>query len=531
MTMEAHARVRGTHMSEWMTHDIGLYAGDVGPVLCGHRRQRGLVAAGAPAGVGGAPAGATPQARFARSLRDAEVLVLGAARSGTAVADLLLRLGAHATLADRAVAPFETPGMRTLVERGLRVAPGRDDPDLLPGHDLVVVSPGVPPDHPLLRVAASRGVAVTGELELAARLARAPLICVTGTNGKSTTVELIGALLAAAGRQAQVTGNIGRPLSASVLRTGPHDLLVVEVSSFQLETASRLRPRVAVLLNVAADHLDRHGDLATYARLKLRLFQHQSSGDDAVAPAGWDGPPLPGGGRRLEFGTDPTRVRNGATVSGGWIVLRAGGGEERVIDIERLALRGPHNLRNVLAALAAVERFAIDPAVLAGVLHDFAGLRHRLERVAVLSGVAFVNDSKATNVHALRSALTSFSGGIHLLAGGRDKGGDFESLANLVTERVQRVYRFGESAPRLEEAWPETPGEDCGDLDAAVRAAASRAVPGEVVLLAPGCASFDQFRDYEARGEVFRRAVLRLAARAAADAVPPERPVSPGGGA
>lgn len=447
-----------------------------------------------------------------QALAGRQALVIGAARSGTAVARLLLELGARVTLADRRAERLAADPVPELVARGLETAPGRDDPALVAGCDLLVVSPGVPLTHPAVRAALARGVEVSGELDLAAALSRAPLICVTGTDGKSTTVELIGALLRAAGREAPVVGNIGRPLAARVLRAKPQEILVVEVSSFQLETARRLAPRVAVLLNVATDHLDRHGDLATYVRLKLRLFGNQTGGDDAVMPADWDGPPAPGNGRRLAFGLDAQQVETGATVCGDWLVVRNGGREQRLLPVERLGLRGEHNLRNVLAALAAIERYELDPEGTAEMLHRFTGLPHRLERVAVIGGVTFVNDSKATNVHAMRAAVASFDGGIHLLAGGRDKGGDFETLAGLVAARVRRVYGFGEAAARIRAAWPQIAGETLPALADAVHAAAARARRGEVVLLAPGCTSFDAFRDYEERGDAFRRLVLALAA-------------------
>jgi UDP-N-acetylmuramoylalanine--D-glutamate ligase len=294
--------------------------------------------------------------------------------------------------------------------------------------------------------------------------------------------------------------------------------LVVEVSSFQLETARHFRPQVGVLLNIAPDHLDRHHDLETYRALKLRLFRRQEAEDDAVLPAGFG--PTPGRGRRLAFGVDPSAVPIGATVAGGWIVRRTAFGEEPILRPEALGIPGPHNLANALAAIAALTRYAIPAPVLARGLAEFRGLPHRLERVAERRGVTFVNDSKATNVHALTSALRSFAGGIHLIAGGRDKAGDFAAVAPLVRERVVRVYRIGEAAPRLAEAWMGVPGEDCASLERAVEQAAAHARSGEVVLLAPGCASFDMFRDFEDRGQQFRTLARALPGATAAGTEP-----------
>jgi UDP-N-acetylmuramoylalanine--D-glutamate ligase len=430
------------------------------------------------------------------------VLVVGAARSGLAATELLLGRGDRVVLVDRRPEALSEGQVAAITARGAEVRLGAESADLVRGMDLVVLSPGVPIDHPIPRAAERAGVELSGELELAAALARAPILAVTGTDGKSTTVTLIGALLAAAGRRAPGPGHVGRALSTAVESAGPDDVLVVEVSSFQLETVRHFRPQVGVLLNIAPDHLDRHHDLETYRALKLRLFRRQEIGDDAVLPAGFG--PAPGHGRRLAFGTDPSTVPIGATVAGGWIVRRVAGGEEPILRPEELGIPGPHNLANALAAIAALTRFALPASVLAQGLAGFRGLPHRLERVAERRGVTFVNDSKATNVHALTSSLRSFAGGIHLIAGGRDKASDFAGVAPLVRERVARVYRIGEAAPRLAQAWIGVPGEDCTTLARAVERAAAQARPGEVVLLAPGCASFDMFRDFEDRGEQFR---------------------------
>ncbi|HWN81181.1 MAG TPA: UDP-N-acetylmuramoyl-L-alanine--D-glutamate ligase, partial [Candidatus Udaeobacter sp.] len=394
------------------------------------------------------------------------VLVIGAARSGLAATELLLGRGDRVVLVDRRLDALEPSQVAAIVARGGEVRLGPEASGLVRGMDLVVLSPGVPIDHPLAKAAVAAGIELTGELELAASVAKAPIVAVTGTDGKSTTVTLIGALLAAAGKRAPVVGNVGRALSTAVEAAASDALLVVEVSSFQLETARTFRPQVGVLLNIAPDHLDRHGDLATYRALKLKLFARQEATDDAILPAGFG--PVPGRARRLEFGLDPARVTLGATVVDGWIVRRGAAGEERILETRALGIPGPHNLANALAAVAALERYWIPAPVVAAALAAFHGLPHRLELVAERQGVRFVNDSKATNVHALTEALRSFPGGIHLIAGGRDKAGDFASLALLVGERVARVYRIGEAAPRLAAAWSPVPGEDCASLAEAV---------------------------------------------------------------
>jgi UDP-N-acetylmuramoylalanine--D-glutamate ligase len=450
--------------------------------------------------------------------RERRVLVLGAARSGRAVAELLIGRGDRVTLADRDPGALDGGTRIDLAERGVEIALGREEPSLVTGQDLVVISPGVPIDHPLVAAATAGGVEVVGELEIAASLAPAPLIAVTGTDGKSTTVTLIGAILAAGGRLAPVAGNVGRALAAAIGEVGAGDLLVVEVSSFQLESVRTFRPEVGVLLNLAADHLDRHRSLEAYQELKLRLFARQQAADDAVVPADWG--EVPGNGRRLTFGTDPRRVALGATVIDGWITRRTAAGDEAILPATEVGIPGPHNLANALAAVAALIRYELPAAIVARAVREFQGLPHRLEKVAVIGGVTYVNDSKATNLHSLSSSLVTFAGGVHLIAGGRDKGGDFESVAHLVRDRIRHVYRIGEARARLRTAWPEIPGEDCPSLEAAVSRAALAASPGEVVLLAPGCASFDMFRDFEERGDRFRSLVLALAGG--------EQPAAPG---
>lgn len=439
-----------------------------------------------------------------------DVLVTGAARSGIAAARLLRRHGARVTLADRRPEPEWPEAARALAAEGVHCAFGREDAGLLAAHDLVVWSPGWPVDHPLAEAARAAHVPVLSELELGALAAQAPLVCVTGTNGKSTTTDLIGALLRAAGREVAVCGNIGRAVCEVAEQVSPQGMLVVEVSSFQLETVDRLQPHIAVWLNLTPDHLDRHGDLATYAAMKSRLFARQAPEDWAVGNA--DDPAvlanLSGEGARLAFSVAHP-VPEGAYADGGDLVLAWRGGLERLIARREVRLQGPHNLANVLAALTAVLPLELPPDTLREVLREYRGLEHRLEPAGEARGRRFVNDSKATNTDALRVALQSFAEPVVLIAGGLDKSQDFRPLAPLVREHVRHVVLIGAGAEAIASAWPEASSERAPSLAAAVDAAAAAAAPAGVILLSPGCASFDMFRDYEDRGRRFKDEVAR----------------------
>jgi UDP-N-acetylmuramoylalanine--D-glutamate ligase len=369
--------------------------------------------------------------------------------------------------------------------------------------------------HPLAVAAREAGLPILGELELGYRAARAPLVCITGTNGKSTTTDLVGALARAAGREVEVCGNIGRALCDVAESVSPSGLLVVEVSSFQLETVDRLRPSIATWLNLTPDHLDRHGTLEAYAAAKQRLFARQTEEDWAILNA--DDPEVSrrrtGAGQPSEFSV-ARPVDEGTFHDNGWLVLARRGGRERLMPRAEVRLPGPHNLANVLAALATVLPLDPTPALLRGVLREYAGLEHRLEPAGELAGVRFVNDSKATNTDSLRVALQSFPERVVLIAGGRDKGQDFRPLAELVRRHVRHLVLIGEGAATLARAWDGVPQERAATLADAVRAAYEAARDeGAVVLLSPGCASFDMFRDYEDRGRRFKDEVGRLAAR------------------
>jgi UDP-N-acetylmuramoylalanine--D-glutamate ligase len=441
-------------------------------------------------------------------------LVVGAARSGVAAARLLRRHGLPVRLAD---ARFDAApnGVEATEARSAGVADEvtGDGPEALEGRDFVVWSPGIAATHPLAAAARDRGLPLLSELELGYLAAHAPFVCVTGTNGKSTTTDLIGALLRAAGREVEVCGNIGRALCEVAESVAPTGLLVVEVSSFQLEMVDRLKPFVAAWLNLTPDHLDRHGDLETYAGLKQRLFARQDENDWAAWNA--EDPIVmarrTGGGTWLEFALDRP-VEQGADAAGGELQLAWRGGRERLMPVSELRLRGAHNRANVVAALAAVLPLEIAPEVLRGVLRAYGGLEHRLEPAGTVDGVEFVNDSKATNIASLEVALRSFESPVVLVAGGRDKGQDFRPLAAVVRRGVAHLVLIGEGTERIAAAWPDVPVTRAGSLAEAVEVAFARARAGSVaaVLFSPGCASFDMFQDFEDRGRRFKAEVARL---------------------
>jgi UDP-N-acetylmuramoylalanine--D-glutamate ligase len=403
-------------------------------------------------------------------------LVVGLARSGLAAARMLERHG-------RVIG---TDAGRPDVPEGIEAHLGVDGVELLGGVACVVKSPGVPNEAPAIAAARERGLPVLGELELAWRLLPQRFVAVTGTNGKTTTTELLGAIWREAGLPSAVAGNVGTPLASLVGELAPDTTVLCEVSSFQAEDSLELAPDTAVLLNLSEDHLDRHGSFEAYREAKLRLFANQRPDQVAVAPPGLE---LPGAARRVEFG-DPARLP---------------------LPAEEIRLRGPHNLENAMAASAAALAWGVPAEAVAAALCGFAGVPHRLEEVGTVEGVLYVNDSKATNVSAALRGIESFEGGVHAILGGSLKGGGFEGLRAAVAARCRACYLIGEAAGRLEADLAATgvPLHRCGGLDTAVREASAAARPGEVVLLSPACASYDQFRDYEERGDRFRALLPR----------------------
>ena len=414
-------------------------------------------------------------------------LVVGLARSGIAAARALLALGERVVAVDSgsAAPPPELP-------EGLEVHVGTDGLAFLPHARAVVKSPGVPREALVVSAARERGVPVLGELELGWRLVANEFIAVTGTNGKTTTVELLGHIHREAGVPVSVAGNVGTALSALAGDVAPETIVVCEASSFQLEDTLAFAPEGAALLNVEADHLDRHGTLDDYRAAKLQIFARQGNDDIAVAPYGLAVDDLGGCARRVPFGP------------GGELDDRAGHlwwDGEPLIAHEEIRLRGAHNRANAAAAAAIALARGVDRDAVRAGLRTFPGVEHRLEEVATVGEVLFVNDSKATNVASTLVALASFPpDSVHLILGGRSKGQDFSALRG----RARAIYLIGEDADRIGR---EAGGEQCGDLATAAARAREAARPGDVVLLSPACASFDQFADFEARGRAFRALV------------------------
>jgi len=408
--------------------------------------------------------------------------VLGLARSGEAAALALARRGFEVVGVDRST----SSDAGRLREAGVEVVLGADDPELLDGVDLLVKSPGVPPAAPLVTAARERGTTVWSEVELGSRLLANPIAGITGTNGKTTTTELLGAIFHAAGREAAVAGNVGRPLTSLDGALAEGAWIVCELSSFQLEDIEDFRPRIAVLLNLTPDHLDRHETLEDYRAAKLRIFENQLPSDVAVVPRGFG--PVPGEARRVEFAFDDPLPAEPA-------------------------IPGDHNRENAAAATAAARAAGVPDEAIAAGLAGFDGVPHRLELVRELNGIRFVNDSKATNPEAAEQALSAYPPGIRLILGGSRKGIPFAALARRARAAgVAQAYLIGESADEIAEALAAQGVRFTysRDLETAVRDAYGEAEPGEVVLLSPACASYDQFRDFEERGNRFRELVDSL---------------------
>ena len=409
-------------------------------------------------------------------------LVLGLARSGQAAALALARRHVPTVGVDRA-AELDTG---RLAEAGVEIHLGTEEEGLLDGVELLIKSPGVPGESPLAAAARQRGIPIWSEVELGFRLLRNPFVGITGTNGKTTTSELLGAMFRAADRPVAVAGNVGRSLTSLDGALDKDAWIVCELSSFQLEDVHRLRPRVAVLLNLEPDHLDRHGSYDSYREAKLRIFENQTEADVAVIPRGFEA--IPGGADRIEFRADDP------------------------LPAEPL-IPGDHNRENAAAATAAARAAGIEEDAIAEALRTFPGVEHRLELVDERDGVRFVNDSKATNTAAARRGIAAYSGQpLRLILGGSLKGESFDELAEGLPASVRSIDLIGEATEAMAASLGRAgrPFRRSGDLATAVGAAAGDAEPGDVVLLSPACASYDQFHDFEERGETFRRLVREL---------------------
>jgi len=446
------------------------------------------------------------------NIKGRRILVVGMGISGAAVAGFLCARGAAVTITDRATVPDAAIEIPALESRGVRFELGGHRPESFTQADMIVVSPGVPHTMPLIREAEAGGVPVMGELELAFRFVQSPIIAVTGTNGKTTTTTLLGHLLRSAGFRVVVGGNIGTPLTSLADTSKTVDVAVVEVSSFQLDTIDTFRPDISVILNITPDHLDRYDGLPAYADSKGRILKNQRGTDVAVLNG--NDPEV----RRISAGAAvqkqffyATQKEAGGVFQEDRFLLQGGPHDGISIDLSCLGQPGRHNRENAAAAVLAALAFGAKPDDVQAALSDFKGLPHRIAPVATRKGVRFFDDSKATNIDAVAKALEAFSDPVVLIMGGRSKGYRFDALAEVVKARVRVLLVIGESAPAIMgDLGDVVPSRVCDDMTDAVSQAANLACPGDVVLLSPGCASFDMFRNYKERGEAFCKAVMAI---------------------
>src|SRR5256885_8054278 len=447
-------------------------------------------------------------------LTNKRVLVVGLGKSGVASALFLKAKGAHVTVSDAKSEDQLGESIPVLLDNGITVETGGHGDRTFRGQDLIVVSPGVPVDAPPLVQARSLGETVIGEVELAAEFLPGPIIAITGSNGKTTTTTLVGEILGKAGFKTLVGGNIGKPAISLVEQATSESVTVLEVSSFQLETIRKFRPKVAVVLNVTPDHLDRHRTFEAYAAAKARIVENQREHDFAVLNADDATCVAMSENTRAQvfWFNRKHEVQQGAFVRQGIVYLRRDGTEHEIMPVSEIPLKGAHNVENVLAAICAAELMGCSPDVIRNAVGEFKAVEHRLQYVASIRGVEYYNDSKATNVDATIKALESFAGNIHLILGGKDKGSDYTVLNALLRERVKCVYTIGTAAERIgKHIAGAAKIVSSGTMEAAVSQASANAQSGDIVLLAPACASFDQFQNYEHRGRVFKELVLALA--------------------
>jgi UDP-N-acetylmuramoylalanine--D-glutamate ligase len=446
-------------------------------------------------------------------LKGKKVLVVGLGKSGLAAALFLRRRGGQVTVSDVRSAEALGRDIPALLEEGIMVETGGHGLLTFRRQDMIVVSPGVPLDTPELVQVKKFGLPILGEVELAARFLKGKMLAITGSNGKTTTTSLCGEILAADDRPVQVGGNIGVPVIALVDQSRDDGWSVLEVSSFQLETVERFRPQIAVILNITPDHLDRHGSFANYVAAKEQIFANQTEEDALVLNADDDAASRCAvrARSRVFWFSRKRIVRQGAFVHEGAVHFRAAeqSAPELILKVSSIPLKGEHNVENVLAAVCAARLAGVDPKAIRTAVENFHAVEHRLEFVASIDGVDYYNDSKATNVDAAMKAIAAFPSGIHLILGGKDKNSDYRLMRPLLESRVKAVYTIGAAAEKIV---THIEGAarivNSGTLDTAVAAAAEAAKPGEVILLAPACSSFDQFEDYEQRGQVFKDLVF-----------------------
>jgi len=446
-------------------------------------------------------------------LQGKRALVVGLGRSGVASALFLKSRGARVTVSDSKPEAELRNEILLLLDHGITVETGGHGDRTFRGQDLIVVSPGVPFDAPQLEQARALGEPVIGEVELAAQFLPGPIVAITGANGKTTTTTLAGEIIAAGKFPTLVGGNIGTPAISFADQPRSDTWTVLEASSFQLETIVSFRPRIAVILNITPDHLDRHKTFANYVNAKARIFENQQPGDFTVLNA--DDPTTAGLADRthaqLFWFSRKKEVEKGSLVRSGHILFRDGKGEREIMPLSEIPLKGAHNLENVLAGISIGALVGCQPGQIREAVRNFKAVEHRLEFVAKVAGVDYYNDSKATNVDSTIKALESFPANIHLILGGKDKGSDYSVLNELLRERVKRVYTIGAAAAKIESQIAGTEILPSQTLENAIRSARESATTGDIVLLAPACASFDQFENYEHRGRVFKEIVHSLA--------------------
>jgi UDP-N-acetylmuramoylalanine--D-glutamate ligase len=448
-------------------------------------------------------------------LKGKKVLVVGLGKSGLAAALFLRHHGAQVTVSDARSAEELAREIPSLLEEGIMVEAGGHGLLTFRRQDLIVVSPGVPLDTPVLTQVRGFGLPIIGELELAAHFLDGRILAITGSNGKTTTTTLVGEILKASGQPTEVGGNIGVPVVALIGQAQSETWNVLEVSSFQLESTVEFRPDIAAILNITPDHLDRHGSFENYARAKERIFTQQRPEDAVVlnadnSRAAQAAQRAPG---RVYWFSLERAVEQGAWVAEGWLVYRESkdAAIEKIMPLSGIPLKGEHNVENVLAAVCCARLAGVSAEVIRTTVEQFKAVEHRLEFVAQINGIDYYNDSKATNVDATAKAIAAFPGGIHLILGGKDKNSDYTQLSSLLRERVRSVYTIGAAAQKIESHLRGVVSlHSCETLERAVHAAAAAARPGEIVLLAPACSSFDQFTSYEHRGRVFKQLVNDL---------------------
>jgi len=446
-------------------------------------------------------------------IKGKQITVIGAGRSGLAVSGLLSRYGAKVLLSEKNTLDSNSPNLQTLQDLGVEIESGGHSDKIFEA-DLWVDSPGLPVDHPMIQKAKEKSIPVYGELEAASWFCKSPMIAITGSNGKSTTTALTGEIFKQAGLSTLIAGNIGTPFSQEVEKSKSDGIAVVEVSNFQLETIESFHPKISMFLNLTPDHLDRHGSMEAYGKLKARIFENQTPEDWIIynrEDAAVTKLLQTANCKKAAFGLSP-HDETGGYLDGDTLVLNIQGKREDLLPVSEMLLKGRHNAANALASAIAARMMDVPLQDIRTALKTFAGLAHRLEFIRERNGVTWYNDSKATNINSVRFALTSFPKSIIWIAGGRDKDSDFTFLADSVKQSVKAAILIGEAADKIQKAFEGMcPIQNADTLSDTIQKADALAQPGDVVLLSPGCASFDMFRDFEDRGDQFKSLVMELA--------------------